>query len=78
MFLQKPKYKKNSFVKSKLKLRPSLPPLFDGSNVPLTSDFDKTSFLNNSFQSVFKKDHIKTKFKDKIKRKPEKIPSTCY
>ena len=39
-----------SFVKSNLNLIPSLSPLFDVINVPLTSDFDKASFLINHFK----------------------------
>ena len=56
-----------SFVKSKLKLTHSLPPLSNGSNVPLTSDFDKSSFLINHFK-VFLGRTMKTTILNLLKK----------
>ena len=45
-----------SYVRSKLKLIPSLPPLYNDNNKPLISNFEKLSLFNKSFHSVFEKD----------------------
>ena len=38
-------------------------PRSNGSNVPLTSDFDKAFHFNKSFQSVFRMDYEDNNFK---------------
>ena len=52
-----------SYVKSKLKLTPSLPVLINENNFPIISELDKASFFNKSFQKVFIKDSDDKNFK---------------
>ena len=52
-----------TFVKSKLKLTPSIPVLLNENNFPIVSEFDKASFFNRSFQKVFIKDCDDKNFK---------------
>ena len=60
-----------SFVKSKLNLAPTFPLLLNENNLPLTSDFDKASCFNKSFQKVFSKDYEDENFKLVDKNCPE-------
>ena len=60
-----------SFVKSKLNLSPSFPLLLNENNLPLTSDFDKASCFNKSFQKVFSKVYEDKHFKLIDKSCPE-------
>ena len=53
-----------SYVKSKLKLNTSLPPLYDNDkDKTVISDFERASLFNKKFQNVFKKDQNHQSFK---------------
>ena len=64
-FCTNPNFKKfYSYVKSKIKLNTSLPPLFDHHKDKIvTSDFERATLFNKNFQSVFKQDQNHQSFK---------------
>ena len=69
-FCTNPNFKKfYSYVKSKIKLNTSLPPLFDHhKDKTVTSDFERATLFNKNFQNVFKKDQNHQSFKQPKKK----------